>query len=164
MVGLHRAVDEAGELVGVLDLLVVDELELGSVAQRQRTSDCATQKARSAVQSFRHFFRRVLARERHEEDARSRHIRRHAHRGDRDVADARIAHFARHQRRQHALHLALDATQTLRFGAQTTSLTECCEQPRRASNTRSGRRRARPGSSSRRCRTRCRLALRQRRP
>ena len=98
----------------MFDLLVVDELELGRVPQRQRTSELAAQESRGAIQALRHFLGRVLAR---------RTARRRCARvdmsgatltgGDRDVADARIAHFARHQRRQDALHLAFDAGEAL---------------------------------------------------
>ena len=46
LVGFHRAVDEAREFVGVFDLLVVDELELGRVAQGERASHLAAQESR----------------------------------------------------------------------------------------------------------------------
>ena len=76
MIGLHRAVDEARELVGVFDLLVVDELEFRRVPQLQRASELAAQESRGAIQPFADLFRRVLVAEGHEPDARGRHVGR----------------------------------------------------------------------------------------
>ena len=122
MIGFHRAIDEARELVGVLDLRVVDELEFRRVPQLQRAPEFAAQETGGAIQTFADFFRRVLVAERHEPDARARHVGRDTDRGERHIADARIAHFARHQRRQDALHLAFDAGEALRFRTHGTLL------------------------------------------
>src|SRR5688572_2703392 len=70
VIRLHRAIDEAGELVGVFDLLVVDELELRRVPQLQGTAKLAAQESRCARQALAHFLGRVFAAEWHEPDAR----------------------------------------------------------------------------------------------
>src|SRR5690349_9605736 len=71
LVRLHGTVDETRELVGMFDLLVVDELELGRMAQRERAADLTAQESGGAIQPLAHLFRRMLVSEGHEEHARA---------------------------------------------------------------------------------------------
>ena len=91
-------------------------------------------------------------------DTRVAQVIGHVHRGHRDVADPRILDAASQQRRQRALHLRRDTRcPGGGFGhaaRAARAVTGSCATPRRARSTRSGRWRARPGSSSRRYRTR----------
>src|SRR5690348_8983161 len=163
LVAFDGAIDEAGELGGPVRSLVEKELQPGCVAQLQAATDFASQEAPRACETRLHVLRGILGGERNEEHSCVPHVATQGDSRDRDVANPRVLDLARDDLGQDPLDLSFYAP-AARIGHVDDSTIATFARLLYARSTRSGRRLARPGSSSRRYRIRFQRGPRLRHP
>src|SRR5688572_3961755 len=104
---LDGLLDQLRQARAALDQLIVDEPQLGAVANAERAAERAPQYRRSSLENLLRLL--WLRAEHREEHLRVAQVLRHTHFRERDHAEARIAHFAPDQLAQRLLDLLCDS-------------------------------------------------------